>query len=74
MMLRTILAAAGNRYKAFDPTTWPNQAKYAVEGKWEDLKTYQDSLHGWKRIILTKIYNKKALIGHIEAFLFMSNC
>ncbi|NND06670.1 MAG: 50S ribosomal protein L27 [Saprospiraceae bacterium] len=44
--LREILEAAGNRYKMFNPDTWPNQAKLAVEGKWEELKEYQDRLDG----------------------------
>ena len=46
--VKAILAEAGNRYKAFDPTTWPNQAKFAMEGKWDELKAYQDRLHGGK--------------------------
>ncbi len=44
--LREILEAAGNRYKMFNPTTWPNQAKLAVEGKMDELKAYQDRLDG----------------------------
>lgn len=44
--LREILEAAGSRYKMFDPTTWPNQAKLAHERKLEDLQKYQDELMG----------------------------
>ena len=44
--LREILEAAGNRYKMFNPETWPNQAKLAVEEKWDELKEYQDRLDG----------------------------
>ena len=44
--LREILAEAGNRYKAFDPTTWPQQAALAADGKWEELKELQDRLDG----------------------------
>lgn len=44
--LKEILAAAGNRYKAFDPTTWPDQAKLAVEGKWDELNDLMDRLDG----------------------------
>ena len=44
--LKEILESAGNRYKAFDPTTWPKQAKLAFEGKMDELKVYQDELKG----------------------------
>ena len=47
--LKEILAGAGNRYKAFDPTTWPEQAKLAADGKWDDLQKLQDSLQGGKK-------------------------
>ncbi len=46
--IREILTAAGNRYKVHDPTTWPQQAKLAAEGKWDELKALQDQLHGGK--------------------------
>jgi len=32
-----------------DPTTWPEQAKLAAEGKWEELKKLQDELKGGRR-------------------------
>lgn len=44
--IKEILAAAGNRYKAFDPTTWPQQAQLAADGKWDELKELQDRLDG----------------------------
>lgn len=44
--LREILDAAGPRYQIHDPSTWPAQAKFADEGKWEELKEYQDMLIG----------------------------
>jgi large subunit ribosomal protein L27 len=44
--LKEILNAAGPRYQIHDPSTWPAQAKFAVEGKWEELKEYQDMLTG----------------------------
>ncbi len=44
--LQEILEAAGSRYKMFNPTTWPKQAELAVQGKWEELKAYQDRLDG----------------------------
>lgn len=46
--IREILEAAGNRYKSHDPTTWPQQAKMAAEGKWDELKAWQDELDGGK--------------------------
>ncbi len=44
--VREILAEAGNRYKSHDPETWPKQAKMAAEGKWDELKKWQDELDG----------------------------
>lgn len=44
--LREILDAAGPRYQIHDPSTWPAQAKFADEAKWEELKEYQDMLIG----------------------------
>ena len=46
--LKEILEAAGSRYKMHDPTTWPKQAEMAAEGKWEELKQWQDELDGGK--------------------------
>lgn len=42
--LRTMLNDAHLRIA--DPTTWPEQARLAAEGCWEDLKTYQGALRG----------------------------
>ena len=44
--LQEILEGAGSRYKMFNPTTWPKQAKMAADGLWEELKAYQDRLDG----------------------------
>jgi large subunit ribosomal protein L27 len=44
--LAEILEGAGNRYKMFNPATWPKQAALAVEGKWNELKEYQSNLDG----------------------------
>jgi large subunit ribosomal protein L21 len=44
--MREILAEAGNRYKSHDPTSWPQQAAIAAEGKWDELKVLQDNLDG----------------------------
>jgi len=46
--IREILLAAGNRYKMHDPATWPKQAGMAAEGKWDELKKWQDELDGGK--------------------------
>jgi predicted flap endonuclease-1-like 5' DNA nuclease len=43
--LKEILVAAGSRYQMHDPTTWPAQSKLAGEGKWEELKKWQDELN-----------------------------
>lgn len=44
--LKEILEAAGPRYQIHDPSTWPAQAKFAADGKWEELKEYQEMLIG----------------------------
>lgn len=44
--LSEILAAAGGRYKSHDPKTWAEQAKLAADGKWDELKKWQDELDG----------------------------
>ena len=46
--VKEILEAAGGRYKLADPTTWPQQAGLAAEGKWDELKSLQDKLDGGK--------------------------
>jgi predicted flap endonuclease-1-like 5' DNA nuclease len=46
--LKELLLAAGNRYKIHDPSTWARQAQLAHEGKWEELKIWQDELNGGK--------------------------
>ena len=46
--IKEILAEAGSRYKMHDPTTWPEQAKMAAEGKWDELQKWQDELNGGK--------------------------
>ena len=46
--LKSILDAAGSKFKMHDPATWPKQAKLAAAGKWDDLKTLQEKLKGGK--------------------------
>ncbi|GER58539.1 hypothetical protein [Patiriisocius marinus] len=40
--LKGILDAQGERYKVHNPATWPMQSKMAYEGKWAELKKWQD--------------------------------
>ena len=46
--LAEILIEANSRYKMFDPTSWPIQAKMAAEDKWDELKKWQDEHDGGK--------------------------
>jgi large subunit ribosomal protein L27 len=46
--LKEILTAAGPQFASHDPETWPAQAKLAADGKWDELKTWQDELNGGK--------------------------
>lgn len=48
--LKEILDAAGPRYQIHDPGSWPAQAKFAAEGKWEELKEYQEMLLGGRDV------------------------
>ena len=44
--LRKILTDAGSRYKMHNPGTWAEQALLAADGKWDELKKWQDELDG----------------------------
>lgn len=44
--LKTILEQAGPQFASHDPSTWPQQAKLAAEGKFDELKALQDQLQG----------------------------
>lgn len=46
--IKEILAEAGSRYAAHNPGTWPKQAQMAADGKWDELKKWQDELDGGK--------------------------
>lgn len=46
--LAEILVEANSRYKMFDPTSWPIQAKMAADEKWDELKVWQDAHDGGK--------------------------
>lgn len=43
--LTEILRAAGPRYQMHNPETWPKQARMAADGKFEELKAWQDELN-----------------------------
>jgi large subunit ribosomal protein L21 len=43
-----LVEAGGNAYNRFDTTSWPQQAKLAAEGNWDELKKLQDELNGGK--------------------------
>ena len=41
-----LLEKGGKRYAMHNPETWPKQAELAADGKWEELKKWQDELDG----------------------------
>ena len=43
--VKEILEAAGPRFQMHDPTTWPKQSAMARDGKWDELKKWQEELH-----------------------------
>ncbi|WP_433830804.1 hypothetical protein [Flavobacterium anhuiense] len=46
--LQSILDAGGENYAMHNPSTWARQALMAYQGKWKELKDWQDSLLGGK--------------------------
>lgn len=48
--IREILTAAGGRFASHNPQTWPMQSGMAAEGKWDELKKWQDESDGGKPI------------------------
>ncbi len=46
--VQEILDAAGSRYRVHNPATWGQQAQMAADGKWDELKAWQDELNGGK--------------------------
>lgn len=42
--MKEILDKAGSRFQIHDPTTWADQAAMARDGKWDELKKWQDEL------------------------------
>lgn len=47
--LKSVLQAAGPRYKMHDPATWTRQAKMAAQGAWDELATLQKELKGGRK-------------------------
>ncbi|ADQ19081.1 hypothetical protein Lbys_3432 [Leadbetterella byssophila DSM 17132] len=46
--LKAILETGGSRFQIHDPTTWPRQGALARDGKWEELKKWQEELNKGK--------------------------
>lgn len=46
--IKDILTEASSRMAHLEPATWPQQAKLAADGKWDELKALQDKLDGGK--------------------------
>ncbi len=46
--IEEILENAGSKFKMHNPSTWPDQARLASEGKWSELEEYQEILNGGK--------------------------
>jgi len=44
--LSEILTDAGSKYASKNPGTWPEQAKLAAEGNWDELKDLHEKLKG----------------------------
>ncbi|MGJ8731565.1 MAG: 30S ribosomal protein S2 [Cellulophaga sp.] len=44
--LSAILTAAGSSFASKNPGSWPKQAKMAADGKWDELKVWQDNTKG----------------------------
>lgn len=44
--LNDILTEAGSNYATKNPASWPKQAKLAADGKWDELKEWQENVKG----------------------------
>jgi predicted flap endonuclease-1-like 5' DNA nuclease len=49
-LLRTMLTDAGQRFKAHDPTMWPQQAALLAAGEWAAFKALTDALDGGRPV------------------------
>lgn len=48
VQIKAILDEGGPNFYMHDPSTWPRQASLARDGKWDELKKWQDELDGGK--------------------------
>lgn len=46
---REILDKGGRAFQMHNPSTWPRQSELAYQGKWHELKEYQDFLLGGRQ-------------------------
>ncbi len=44
--IKALLVAASPRLAHLEPESWPKQAQMAADGKWDELKEWQDSVKG----------------------------
>jgi len=44
--IKEVLTEASSRMAHLDPTSWPKQAQMAADGKWDELKEWQDNAKG----------------------------
>ncbi|WP_394747388.1 30S ribosomal protein S2 [Spongiimicrobium salis] len=44
--LKAVLAEAGSTFASKNPASWPKQAQMAADGKWDELKEWQDNVKG----------------------------
>ena len=49
-LLRTMLNDAGQRFKAHDPTSWPQQAALLAAGAWDEFAALNERLHGGRPV------------------------
>lgn len=47
--LEVILLQWGKKFAAHNPSTWPDQARLAIQSKWSELEEYQDILNSNKK-------------------------
>lgn len=47
--IKEVLMTAGPNYAVHNPTTWPEQARLAVKGAWDELAKLQEELKGGRR-------------------------
>ncbi|WP_149276701.1 30S ribosomal protein S2 [Pareuzebyella sediminis] len=44
--IKEVLTESSSRMAHLDPTSWPKQAQMAADGKWDELKEWQDNVKG----------------------------